>query len=237
MKIKFISDIHLDKKNKNIKRFIHYLSFLNKNKPDVLILGGDYFIGNTRQLEKFLKIIEENIEFPAVFVLGNHDILNKDMYYLFSDLKEKFNNKLVFLENETIRIKDKKIYGSIGFVDWSSNELSSFDMKKLNRKEFRTVYYKGKLITPKWMKDYHEKCLDKIVEEQPDIVVTHFPLIKEPFMPFFDFRKPMSSYRTNDNWNILKKCKTTLFINGHVHQKIFYTKKNKIFVSNPMMKG
>lgn len=237
MKIRFISDIHLNKKPSLAYSFTKYMKYtIKKDCPDILILGGDYFNGKTKKLIDFLKRIEDIVNFHVVFVLGNHDILDKDFNEFCKVLNKTFRKKIIFLENKTVEINGKTIYGSIGFVDWSVANKDIFSYKKIEsvRKEFKRVSFNGKHIDAIWMKDYHQECLKTMKRDNPDIIVTHFPLIKEPFLDILNFKILDTSFRTNDNWNFIKTLNTKIFINGHVHARINFKKDNKLFVSNPL---
>jgi predicted MPP superfamily phosphohydrolase len=234
MIIRFISDIHLDKSTKReILLFKEILKEILLKDADITIFCGDYFVGTTDDLMNFFDTIKKIAKRQVIFILGNHDILNKDFNILTKTLEKEFNDKVLFLENEIVKIKNCKIYGSIAFLNWTATKFTNFDYLKKTRREFKRVYDNGKLITPSWMKNYHEKCIEKIVNEECHVVATHFPLIKEPYLKIIDFNNPQNAFSTSDNSHILKYSSARKFINGHIHCSIKYSMNDKIFLSNP----
>jgi len=234
MIIRFISDIHLDKSTKReILLFKEILKEIFLKDTDITIFCGDYFVGTTEDLMNFFDTIRKITKKQVIFILGNHDILDKDFNILIKTLKKEFNDKVLFLENEIVKIKNCKIYGSIAFLNWTATKFIDFDYLKKTRREFKRVYDNGKLITPLWMKNYHEKCIEKIVNEECDIVATHFPLIKEPYLKILDFNDRQNAFSTSDNSYILKYSSARKFINGHIHCSIKYSMNDKVFLSNP----
>lgn len=75
LKIAFLSDFHYKNKydSQKIKRAIRKV---NKEKPDLIVLGGDYTEDQTSQLETVFGLIKE-LQAPlgVYYVTGNHDYL------------------------------------------------------------------------------------------------------------------------------------------------------------------
>ena len=73
-KIVFASDFHISKHDK--KRLLRAVNIINAQKPDIVLLGGDFIKGhdgkNTLPIEEQVEIFKR-IKVPVVTVLGNHD--------------------------------------------------------------------------------------------------------------------------------------------------------------------
>ncbi|MGK0465427.1 metallophosphoesterase [Clostridium sp.] len=80
----FISDIHYGRFFR-AKRLIKVVNSINKLKPDIIIIGGDYLdisVKSNKDVSKYLKEsfeIIRKLEFKLVVftVLGNHDYFNR----------------------------------------------------------------------------------------------------------------------------------------------------------------
>lgn len=116
-KILWTTDIHLNfLTNKELEFFIKEIQ--NKS-PDILLIGGD--IGEAQSVCAYLQKLEQSIECPIYFVLGNHDYyrgsiskVNEDVCRL-SDSSKKifFLDTMPFIE----LTKDVALVGHSGWAD------------------------------------------------------------------------------------------------------------------------
>ena len=107
-KIVFVSDFHIAKGDKlRLKRII---KLINKQKPDLVISGGDYIKGHTgtrtMPIEDIAKELTE-INAPVVSVLGNHD----GWYDKYRVKKALETNGINVLSNSNIKKSDLFIAG------------------------------------------------------------------------------------------------------------------------------
>ncbi len=104
-KIAFISDIHNHSKSAGmLKRVIRKI---NRLKPDVVLIGGDFNSENTVDHEVCFKVLSELMP-PVYTVLGNHDYYNCEE--LAKKLMKKYNigsinNKSFWVEKNGEKIK------------------------------------------------------------------------------------------------------------------------------------
>lgn len=107
-KIVFVSDFHIAKSEKlRLKRIV---SLINKQKPDIVISGGDYIKGHTGKSTLDIETIAyelSKIEAPVYSVLGNHD----GWYDKFRVKKALEQNGIHVLSNSNEKFEDITIAG------------------------------------------------------------------------------------------------------------------------------
>ena len=107
-KIVFASDFHVAEHDK--KRLKKIVDTINKQNPDLVLLGGDFIKGhngeNTMPIEKQLEIFKQ-INAPIVSIIGNHDgWYNKEKV-----IRTLKSGGIRVLVNENTRIGDITIAG------------------------------------------------------------------------------------------------------------------------------
>jgi len=111
IKLAVIGDLHIGSPYATLDRLQDLLSAIVEEKPDVLVLVGDYVIqgvigGKHVHISKVVELIEA-VDVPTVAIIGNHDV--KDGR---EEIHAAFEEATVhFLENEhcTLPIKEKNI--------------------------------------------------------------------------------------------------------------------------------
>ena len=209
--IKYISDLHLERKIKTI-RF---------NKKD---LGGNIFIAGDigSPLEKnywdFLNYVSDSYD-NVFFTTGNHEYWNNDnktidqINELIDDRSEKYNN-LHFLNNRKVKLNNYEILGS---VLWSCPE---FNIK--NSIDFRNIYYKpNQKLSPEIMKKLYyinvNWLINNLKNDNPKIVMTHY-------LPSYQFTKKYKRYLKvqslfASDLEYLINDPIKLWIFGHTHDR------------------
>lgn len=127
-KILWTTDIHLNfLKNKELEFFIKEIQ--NKT-PDILLIGGD--TGEAQSVCSYLQKLEQAIECPIYFVLGNHDYyhgslskVNKSVCHL-SDSSKKlfFLDTIPFVE----LTKEVALIGQGGWADGKFGDYKSSEV-------------------------------------------------------------------------------------------------------------
>ena len=107
-KIVFVSDFHRAKGD--IWRLKRIIKLINKQNPDLVLLGGDYIKGNngktTVSIEKISAELK-NINAPMISVLGNHD----GWYDKYTVKKALESAGIKVLTNSSVKFKDLYIAG------------------------------------------------------------------------------------------------------------------------------
>lgn len=111
IKIVFVSDFHVLKNQE--KRLDKIIEKINTQKPDIVLLGGDYIKADYPEKSMDIKTIAKHLsqikpKYTTLAVLGNHDYLygmNRVKYEL-----EKNNIKVLMNENVPFTIGQKTLY-------------------------------------------------------------------------------------------------------------------------------
>jgi predicted MPP superfamily phosphohydrolase len=115
-KVAFLSDFHLNGKSQT-ERAIHSLALAAKEKPDVLILGGDFIEHDTpkdlERLRQFAKALRD-LDLPILSVLGNHDYWSLGWRDVLSILKSA---RVQVLQNRRIEFQGVTIAGVDDAID------------------------------------------------------------------------------------------------------------------------
>ena len=93
MKLGFCSDIHLDHLHK--KDLDIFIQNINSQNLDGLIISGD--ISNGNYIVWHLTLLDEGLNCPIYFVLGNHDFWGKSFNNVRSDISKMRHTKLNYL--------------------------------------------------------------------------------------------------------------------------------------------
>jgi predicted phosphodiesterase len=182
MKIIYTSDIHAGHSSKISYNIIHdFITDINEENPDILIIAGDLISHSQIQLEKLFKIIRSIIPSnPILIVRGNHDFwcYGKEIKINNYEELDKFQ-KLLFKKYNIQYLQDnpyiKDNVNIYGWDGWYKEEPMSND--------FRYMFnlYDGIHFHDKLRSISHEKFTNIINTVNKDkginIVVTHFNLI------------------------------------------------------------
>jgi len=205
-KIAHISDFHNTKSNR-LKNKI--LQTLEMDKPDILVITGDFIDSRRTNMQVSLAFIEKIKNIPIYYVAGNHESRIKD-YPKFK--KELQNLGVKVLENEKIELKQKTdIISLIGLQD------PSFDTSERDKKGMTQ-------LVDKWLKTYSTKDNFEIlllhrpelfttyVENHVDVVFSGHAHGGQVVLPFIGpiiapnqgyFPKYTSGVHTKDNTNLV----------------------------------
>lgn len=233
MKLKIVSDLHLDVKNfkdfnpRNIIKEISYGDF------DTLIVAGDFC--EYKHTDKFCKIIRKMIPDKNIIITpGNHDFWGIGNLSSYEHLKQKFNswatilknNNIIHGLNNVITVDDKKIF------------LSPFMYKTNPNKKYNWIDFIKIIGYEDFHNQFAKECEDFLMDSfkqhgNPDIVVTHtFPNRKS-------IRSSLKNYSNNIFYHHelpkdLKEClKPKVWIHGHTHYSFDYIDENIRYVCNP----
>ena len=238
----FTSDLHIDHycdSSKDIPQFIQ--KFLPR--ADILCVAGDtsdnpkIFIDFYREVSKLYKSV--------FLVFGNHDLtVQHDDYFLqnpFTETQKKLDwlkEKLAELPNVTLldgtvaTCGKIKIGGTMGFNDFSVGSAlyprTKSELKKEWQYWFDNVNWRYKNNNPDLILQDELGKLSKIIQEKPDIIMTHF-IPTAVGIPEKYKNEISNAFFYFDANNFLTSMKhNSLWIAGHTHdfsKKIFSYKK------------
>lgn len=214
--IKYISDLHLERKFNLIK-------FKKEQLGGTLLLAGDIGSPLQKKYWDFFDYCSFNFD-NTYFIAGNHEYWNRkkisinQMNELIEEKTLNYNN-VKFLNNKSVYIDNYKLIGS---TLWSESNLDySFDYKyiyldneKLDKQNFRKLFYKNF--------EYINKELE---ENIPTIMLTHYlPSYRFTFRNK-KFNKIKSIFASNLDYLIDDPIKIWIF--GHTHNQ-FQKKFNNV---------
>lgn len=229
MELQIVSDIHLEfyKAYPKIKKY-----------ADVLVLCGDIGMIGSVTFKPFLKYVSDTWE-HVIYVPGNHEYYNdtlkiNELKIRYKDLMKKYDN-IHYLDDD---VWEYEGYRFIGSTLWSNPTLIQGRCDFTEIKEgsedhlFELTLYTFQGMHKK-AKDFITKSID--MKHKKNIVITHFPPIREGTSHPKYLKSGYSDYFTND----LKEMKIStknvpLWISGHTHFSYDITLKDTRFVSNQM---
>lgn len=105
VKIALITDLHSCKYGNNQKQLV---DAVNKENPDIILLGGDIF--DDKIPDKNAEIFIKNVsgKYPCYYVTGNHEYWSNRIDEILEKLKS-YNVKILDGKTETIRIRNQEI--------------------------------------------------------------------------------------------------------------------------------
>lgn len=122
IKIAFLTDFHL--KRNDYKRLDKIINLTNEQKPDVVLLGGDFAKGQNIKNTMNPDLLAQKLKFlnaPTYGVLGNHDWWSDGIGF-FEAFKR---NNIKILENSSMRIiLNGKYVDIIGFADYTTRTVN-----------------------------------------------------------------------------------------------------------------
>ena len=219
MKIHLLSDIHLE----------GYEFKLKKTDADVLVLAGD--IGrldgfHQTFLLRFLKECKEMYD-NVVYVAGNHEFYNFDMYEGYSILQDMCEKIGVhFLQNEEVNIDGIKFFGTTLWTDM--NMLLAAEETKQYLNDFRLISVAGKCISTELIYEENELARYHLNHSKANVIITHHVPNKEGINPKWILSSGNYGFK---NTNLASKGELWMF--GHTHDSADYWKDGTHFICNP----
>ena len=123
-KIAWITDPHLNFLSDNaLEKFI---SQIQEESLDTLLIGGD--IGEATSISFYLDKLEQSLDFPIYFVLGNHDFYNGSLSQVRDEIREisSASEKLFFLDDIPYVELTKDVV-LVGHSSWVDGRLGNYN--------------------------------------------------------------------------------------------------------------
>lgn len=240
MKIAIGSDLHLS------------FGKLDKTFPeaDVLVLAGDIDeINNITQDTKFFKEVSEKYK-HVIYVLGNHEFYNNDIYEGVGELKIKLEHyeNIHILDREFISIEGVKFLGATLWTDMNKFCYQTMSVVKRGMNDFRLItdhsvplapYQYG---TPKFLPEsaylLHQKTLDFFAKECTNtkdkvVVVSHHAPSYQSVPAMYKEDHYMNGGYASNLEGFIEQYQPVLWVHGHMHTPTEYEVYNTKVVCNP----
>lgn len=229
MKLAFISDLHIDKKEKLSQTILHSLQeIIIEENIDGLFIGGDISNHWSRTLS-FVENLEMASQIPVYFIPGNHDFWNQqDPRESTWKLYQKYLNHPQCLLEKTLRLPNN--YYLVAHTAWYNYAVHAprFSQEQLERGLFKGITWLDKRFIHWGMRDQEvSRSFAQIMEGQLQaislssqiILMTHMVTTPRFAVPIphraFDF---FNAYIvTDDLEDFYHKYPITYSIQGHVH--------------------
>jgi Icc-related predicted phosphoesterase len=260
MKIKLVSDLHLEFSDINIK---------NESSVDLLILAGDIMIAqnlhdhpepvvspyapyvklgriqeSAQRFRDFLKRV--SLEFPhVIYIAGNHEFYHGKFIDSLRVLREecaKFPN-IYFMEDDYKKIDDFLFIGSTLWTDMNRGDPITLYTVANGMNDYRVIRHDGLGYTrlrPAHTLSRHRKSLEFIgetIKNHPTdrvVVVTHMaPSAQSINERYKDDRVMNGAYYSDLSEFILDHPQINLWCHGHMHTPFDYMIGSTRVLCNP----
>lgn len=246
MKIKLVSDLHLEFSDINIK---------NDENCDVLILSGDIMVAEKlmRQgsadgevFRNFLKRV--SFQFPhVVYVAGNHEFYSGGKFFQgIEDLRTycstNFTN-VYFLERDTKVIDDVVFVGGTLWTDMNKFDPLTLHAVRDMMNDYRAIrndYAGYTILKPADTVDRHRRTLEYfriILDENKDkkcvVVGHHTPSFQSCHPQYASDHIMNGAYHSDLSEFILDRPQIKLWTHGHTHHPFDYMIGETRVVCNP----
>ena len=232
MKIKYISDLHID----YMPDFT--LPFSEGEDEQILVIAGDVVDGMMANVLPFITDCISRFK-EVILVPGNHDYYHFNLHDVdnYWSLQEQRFKNFHYLENKSIEIDGVRF---IGCCLWSGLNGDEFHARYAARYvgDFEHIKIKDKPFTQGEMIQLHNKSVAFIHQElkkvnMPNVVITHFV----PLMALRSHNRPsegISHYFYNDLKDLIDIHSSSIkhWIYGHSHDISTRWIGNINFVSN-----
>ena len=123
-KVVWITDIHLN--FLGIQDLEKFISSIQEASPDILLIGGD--IAEAPDVSSYLQRLEQSIDSPIYFVLGNHDFYMGSLSKVRKKVREisRASDRLFFLEDISF-VELTKDVALVGHSGWADGRLGNYN--------------------------------------------------------------------------------------------------------------
>jgi predicted phosphodiesterase len=231
MKIRLLSDVHLEKGSFPIKDV----------GEDLIVLAGD--INVKGRAINWIKESFKDLSKPVIYVPGNHEHYDQNVFKTITQLREStVNTNIHVLDNDVFIFNGVRFIGFTLWTDYNltGDQIGSKRAAKIEMRDFKYIRDKFyKRITPEYLmaenfksRQFLEDQLSKPFDGKT-VVVSHFaPSILSLNKKFIEEEKDMlASYATNMEKYFGEKI--NFWFHGHTHNSSNYNKNGTQVVCNP----
>ena len=221
MKVKYISDLHLE---------FAPLDDQPLADVDVLVLAGDITIKNrvdwiNEQAERFEHVI---------YVTGNHEYYKSNISNTDDYLEDDLDPRVHFLQNRSVKIEDTWFHGATLWTDMGTPADQYFINQGMN--DFRIIRYGPDFR--RFRSDqaalFHHQTMQyfkKNVKEGDVVITHHAPSFKSSLDCFIG--TPLNPAYATDLSNFMMDHKPKFWIHGHMHNTSDYRIAGTNVLCNP----
>lgn len=226
IKLRYISDLHLDIKKTNSREHFLY----QKNDNTILAIAGDLCNYNPKLTKNFFDSVHKNF-YKILFVPGNHEYINYKNINIDTINRNLFNicntyDNVHFLNNNTIRVNNINFAGT---TLWSSPKWYRYG----------TIYENSLPITEDNIRCWNRTSINFIKEQltvDNTIIITHHSPLKNTLKYNVTHNKynndPSIDMFCNELEHIIKPP-IKVWIFGHTHYQTKFILNNVIVASYP----
>ncbi len=220
----YISDLHFDHwgKSRILEAMKQKLSYIQQ-PPIALVIAGDLMCGTTKEISEVLLEIKSWIDYPIIFVCGNHEYYGQN----FREENDKRNlvsrmldtQDIHWLESSYVQLEGVTFVGGAGWIDGSwydIHNLEAFgkypDLQLLNDFRYITHYDETKILG-QCCRNFIRQTVKEA--ESPVVAITHTMPIPSLIHPMYAGQD--LNFAFANNWIDLFDGQIHSWICGHSH--------------------
>lgn len=188
MRLAWLTDVHLNFLGREFEG--EFFSLVRAENPDAVLLTGD--IGEAGSVLTWLERLDDELQLPIYFVLGNHDFYGGSILTVRSAVtalaKERPNLKYLTAIEEPIELAPS--VGLIGDDGWADARLGKYEKSYVMMNDYRLIAELAKLTKEaRWPKlkelgdaaaTHVKRVLPAALEKYPQVILaTHVPPLRE----------------------------------------------------------
>lgn len=236
MKIRVMSDIHLDISNYTVENIDH---------ADTLVLAGDIVQANEiKDYKEFFRHCSESFKY-VIYVMGNHEHYRgvfEESASLIRTTLSKFPN-IHLLDKEMIEIDGVVFIGATMWTNFNNGDYSTMAHVRKRMNDYRIIWKGDRLLTPNdTMNEFIDSVnfiKDSVIELSAAtfppkmIVVTHHsPSFRSTPSEYLDDKWMNGGYHSNLE-RFIDSLGIDVWIHGHTHIAADYLVGDCRIICNP----
>jgi predicted phosphodiesterase len=224
MKVKIVSDIHLE-----------YCNFqLKYTGEDILVLAGDISPNFEHASRLIIEYLNSSNEAQVIFVLGNHDYYGSYISEPISKWKSLNLDRFHILENDYVEIESICFYGATMWTDIDNRNRTLMISGQTKIADFQHIID----FTPDKFCSMHnnsKNLLKEFLDTRHDKVVVithHLPTYKSIDVKYKN-NDTNSLFASTDLQDLVNHDNVRLWIHGHTHSPVDYYDGETRVLCNP----
>lgn len=206
MRARILSDLHFEF---HADHGISFLNSIEKLNQDVVIIAGD--ISDSYLLGESIYKVCKHWQVPIIYVAGNHDFYGSTVFRTWDELRqlEKEISNFKFLENDIVRINEKRILGTTLWFDHSGVP-EIYDNMMTDFCAINGLY--------SYIKKLGTFSIDFLRQEikPDDVIITHHMPHRVCVLPKYT-NSPLNKYFVHYGAKKVIENTPAIWIHGHTH--------------------